>query len=66
MRIFVGLAFAGILISLGSALYYLMHDSSATRRTVNALTVRIGLSVLLFLLVLLAHALGWIDSTGLR
>jgi len=66
MRIIVGLAFAGILVSLGSALYYLMKDSSGSRRTVNALTVRIGLSVVLFLFVLLAHWLGWIESTGLR
>lgn len=66
MRIIVGIAFAGIIISLGSALFYLMKDKSGTRRTVNALTVRIGLSVALFLFVLLAHWLGWIDSTGLR
>lgn len=66
MRIIVGLAFAGILVSLGSALYYLMKDNSGSRRTVNALTVRIGLSVVLFLFVLLAHWLGWIESTGLR
>jgi len=66
MRIIVGIAFAGILISLGSALFYLMKDKSGTRRTVRALTVRIGLSVALFLFVLLAHSLGWIESTGLR
>lgn len=66
MRIIVGIAFAGIIISLGSALFYLMKDSSGTRRTVRALTVRIGLSVALFLFVLLAHWLGWIESTGLR
>jgi len=66
MRIIVGIAFAGILLSLGSALFYLMKDPSGTRRTVRALTVRIGLSVALFLFVLLAHSLGWIDSTGLR
>lgn len=66
MRIIVGIAFAGILLSLGSALFYLMKDQSGTRRTVRALTVRIGLSVALFLFVLLAHSLGWIDSTGLR
>lgn len=66
MRIIVALAFAGILFSLGSALFYLMKDPSGTRRTVNALTVRIGLSVALFLFLLLAHWLGWIDATGLR
>lgn len=64
MRIFVVLAFICILISLASALVYLMKDKGRTNRTVNALTIRIGLSVALFLLVLLAHYLGWIESTG--
>jgi phosphotransferase system glucose/maltose/N-acetylglucosamine-specific IIC component len=66
MRIIVVLAFIGILASLGSALVYLMRDKGTTNRTVNALTVRIGLSVALFLFVLLAHHLGWIESTGIR
>lgn len=66
MRIIVVLAFIGILASLVSALIYLMKDKGTTNRTVNALTVRIGLSVALFLFVLLAHHLGWIESTGFR
>jgi hypothetical protein len=66
MHIFVVLAFIGILGSLASALVYLMKDKGTTNRTVNALTVRIGLSVALFLFVLLAHYLGWIESTGIR
>lgn len=55
MRVFVVLAFIGILASLASALVYLMRDKGTTSRTVNALTVRIGLSVALFLFVLFAH-----------
>ncbi len=66
MRIIVGLAFAGIIFSLGSALFYLMQDKGTTRRTVHALTVRIGLSVALFLFVLFAHYMGWISAHGLR
>ena len=52
--------------SLASALVYLMRDKGTTNRTVNALTVRIGLSVALFLFVLFAHHMGWIESTGIR
>ncbi|SUV53510.1 twin transmembrane helix small protein [Bordetella parapertussis] len=66
MRVIVIVAFIGILATLASALVYLMKDKGSTNRTVNALTVRIGLSVALFLFVLLAHHLGWIESTGLR
>ncbi|MBV6304480.1 twin transmembrane helix small protein [Candidimonas humi] len=66
MRYVVILAFLGILASLASALYYLMRDKGGTNRTVNALTVRIGLSIALFLFVLFAHHMGWIQSTGLQ
>jgi len=64
MRVFVIIVFLGIVASLGSAYYYLLKDKSGTNRTVNALTVRIGLSVALFLFLLIAHHLGWIQSTG--
>lgn len=66
MRYLVILAFIGILASLASALVYLMKDQGKSNRTVNALTVRIGLSVALFLFVLFSHYMGWIQSTGLR
>lgn len=64
MRIFVALVFVGILASLGSALFYLMRDKGRSNKTVNALTLRIGLSVALFMLLLFAHWMGWIRSTG--
>jgi Protein of unknown function (DUF2909) len=66
MRYFVVLAFIGILASLASALVYLMKDKGTTNRTVNALTVRIGLSIVLFVFVLFAYHMGWIQSTGFR
>ncbi|HWK61111.1 MAG TPA: twin transmembrane helix small protein [Eoetvoesiella sp.] len=65
MRIIVILAFLGILGSLASALVYLMRDQGKSNRTVNALTWRVGLSIALFLFVLFAHYMGWIQSTGL-
>ena len=65
MRFIVILALLGILGSLASALVYLMRDKGGTNRTVNALTVRIGLSIALFLFVLFAHHMGWIQSTGM-
>lgn len=64
MRFIVILAFLGILASLASALVYLMRDKGGTNRTVNALTVRVGLSIVLFLFILFAHHMGWIQSTG--
>ncbi|TAL91086.1 MAG: twin transmembrane helix small protein [Candidimonas sp.] len=66
MRIVVILAFLGIVGSMASALFYLMRDKGGTNKTVNALTVRVGLSIALFLFVLFAHHMGWIQSTGIH
>jgi hypothetical protein len=49
-----------ILFSLGSALYFLMTERDNSERMVKALTWRIGLSILLFLFLLFAFAMGWI------
>jgi len=65
MRIVVILVFLGIIGSLASALLYLMKDKGGTSRTAYALTVRVGLSIALFLFVLFAHHMGWIESTGI-
>lgn len=49
-----------IVYALGSALYFLVHDKGNTDRTVKALTWRIGLSILLFVILMIAYSLGWI------
>ena len=61
MRIVIVIALVGILFSLGSALFYLMRDKGTTNRTVNALTVRVGISVALFLFILFSYWMGWIE-----
>ena len=66
MRIMVILAFIGILGSLASALFYLMRDKGSSSKTVNALTLRIGLSVALFLFLLFSHWMGWVETTGFQ
>ncbi|QCO66786.1 twin transmembrane helix small protein [Luteimonas yindakuii] len=53
-----------ILWNLGAGLYYMLVDKGETKRTVNALTKRIGLSVALILLVVLAIWMGWIEPHG--
>jgi succinate dehydrogenase/fumarate reductase cytochrome b subunit len=53
-----------IVWNLGSGLYYMMVDKGQTKRTVNALTRRIALSVALILLVVLANYMGWIEFHG--
>ncbi|MHB8915469.1 MAG: twin transmembrane helix small protein [Thiobacillus sp.] len=66
MKIIVLLFILLILGSLGSALYYLLKDQGKSDRVVKALTVRIGLSMVLFLSLMAAYYFGWIPETGLR
>jgi len=65
MKWILGIAFVLILASLGSAMVFLIRDAGKTSNVVRALSVRIGLSVALFLFLLLANQLGWIQSTGI-
>lgn len=55
-----------IVASLGSALYYMMKDKGKNPRMVHALMLRIGLSIALFLGILIAHYFGLIESTGIK
>ncbi len=51
-----------ILISLGKALFHLTSSKAEDgAKMVKALAWRIGLSVLLFVLLLVAYYSGWID-----
>ena len=66
MKIFVAIAFVLIVASLGSALFYLMRDKGQSNNTVKALALRVGLSIALFISLLIAHWLGWVETSGLR
>ncbi|MDR2335839.1 MAG: twin transmembrane helix small protein [Burkholderiaceae bacterium] len=65
----VALAFLAILASLGTALFFMMRgkgdDRSRGKRMAWALTARVAFSIVLFLCVLLAWKLGYIQPTGL-
>ena len=65
MKILVVIAFILIIGSLASALVFLMRDKGRSNRTVQALAFRVGFSILLFVLILVAHRLGWIQPTGI-
>ena len=66
MKILVAIAFFLIIFSMGSALVYLMKDKGRSNRTVKALAYRVGFSISLFLLILLANYFGLIEPTGIR
>ena len=64
-KIFVLVVFLGIVISLGSAMFYLVRDDGNSDRTLRALTWRIGLSVALFASLFIAYAFGLIQPHGI-
>ncbi len=65
-KVIVLVIFVGILGSLASALFYMVKDKGRTDRTVKALSMRIGLSIGLFLLLFVLYALGLIEPHGIR
>ena len=62
--IIVAFLFA-IIGSLFSGLFFLMKDKGASERTVKALTVRVSLSVLLFVLLMIGFATGVLQPHGI-
>ena len=72
-QVLFALAFAGILGSLASALVFMFKrdkpgekpDAERASRMMRALALRVGLSVLLFICVLVAWKLGNIRPTGI-
>ncbi len=72
MTSLVTLAFLAIIGSLAAALFFMMKDGKDTEqgkaKTSNmarALAFRIGFSVLLFICILIAWKMGYIQPTGL-
>ncbi len=63
-RSLIGLVMIGILVSLGVALFHMMTDKGGSKKMVRALTIRVGLSVGLFLLLMAAWAAGLIQPLG--
>jgi Protein of unknown function (DUF2909) len=51
-----------IVASLGSAMFYMMHDRSGSSRMVKALAIRVGLSVALFLALMAGYYFGLIPG----
>ena len=63
MRIIVLLMLVAIVASLGSALVFVYRDrGQGKKRAVKALTLRVSLSFVLFLLLMVAYRLGWIGE----
>ena len=61
VKVIVLLLLGFVVISLFFGLFFLVKDKGQTNRTVNALSVRIGLSILAIVVVMIAGATGVIE-----
>ena len=72
-QVLIGVAFIGIIASLASALFFMMKggqpsqpdDPKRASNMVRALAMRVGLSIVLFICILVAWKLGYIQPSGL-
>jgi len=62
MRYVIVLVLVLILASLFSGLYFVMRDEPGSKRAVKALAVRVGLSLGLFLLLMVSYWFGFIPG----
>lgn len=65
MRYFVILVLVCIVATLFSALFFMFRDKGDSKRMVKALTIRVALSVTLFLLLMAGFYFGLIGKNGL-
>lgn len=63
-KLVIILMLIGVIVSLFSGLFFLYRDRGAGNRAVKALTVRIGLSIAIFALLLLGYRFGLIPGYG--
>ncbi|MDH3977548.1 MAG: twin transmembrane helix small protein [Gammaproteobacteria bacterium] len=61
LKTLIAIVFLAIIISLGSGLFALVNDKANSKKLVNSLTVRISLSVLLFVLLIIAYMTGMLQ-----
>lgn len=67
--LFISIALLGIVTALAAAGVFMLrggaHKDERASQMARALAVRVGLSIALFVCILLAWKLGWIQPTGL-
>ncbi len=61
MKAIIIILLAAIVISLGSGLFFLTRDKHDSTRMLNALKLRVALSITLIVFLLTAFYFGWIS-----
>ena len=65
MRIVILVLLFAVVVSLFSGLYFVYKDKSGGNRAVIALTIRIALSIVVFVILIGSYYFGWIPERGL-
>ena len=65
MRIVIIILLFAVILSLFSGLYFVYKDKGGTNRAVISLTIRVALSVLVFVILMVSYHFGWIGERGL-
>ena len=69
MNILIAVAFLGILAALSTAFFFMMRGDAEgapkSGRMMRALAFRVGISVVLFICILLSWKMGWLQPTGI-
>ncbi|MGB6452579.1 MAG: twin transmembrane helix small protein [Steroidobacteraceae bacterium] len=66
LHLVILLMLLAIVVSLGTALYHLARGQGDSRKMVRALSIRVGLSLALFFLLMIAWYFGLIVPHGLE
>ena len=59
MKIIVAILLGAVVVSLFSGLFFLYRDKGKSRRVVNSLTLRVALSISVFLLLMISYYFGF-------
>jgi hypothetical protein len=65
IKILIVACLLAIIASLGTGLFHLVGDKGSSKKMVNALTVRVVLSITLFVLLFIAWRQGLIQPHGI-
>jgi hypothetical protein len=65
IKILIIACLLAIVASLGSGLFHLVSDKGESKKMVSALTIRIALSVALFILLFIAWSQGMLQPHGI-
>ena len=65
MKIIILVLVAAVVVSLFAGLYFVYKDKGGSNRAVIALTIRIALSIVVFVILIGSYYFGWITDRGL-